>query len=81
MGYVASLADDLDFDEALEAFLFKTDVRAQLLERLGVGIAPNVINAYIRLIDREMKKGMMELGSSSHIGVKLGRVLARPTGR
>ena len=57
MGYVASLAEDLDFDEALEAFLFKTDVRAQLLERPGVGIAPNVINAYIRLIDREMKKG------------------------
>ena len=57
MGYVASLAEDLDFDEALEAFLFKADVRAQLLERPGIGIAPNVINSYIRLIDREMKKG------------------------
>lgn len=57
MGYVASLAEDLNFDEALEAFLFKTDVRAQLLERPGIGIAPNVINAYIRLIDREMKNG------------------------
>jgi hypothetical protein len=52
MGHLCSRVDDVDPDLALRAFLFRSDVRANLVERPTVSQSVNLFGAIIRRLAR-----------------------------